>query len=271
VPLGLPALLRAIELNEVAVEANKAAFAWGRWAAHDPARLERVLSPQQVIELRPRETLDGLIARRVDFLTDYQNAAYAQTYRDAIERVRSAESALGRTTLTEAVARYLFKLMAYKDEYEVARLHTQTGFRESIAAQFEGDYRIHHHLAPPGLSPRHDRGELQKRRFGSAMGLGLRLLAHLRVLRGTAVDVFGYTDERRGERALVVEYQRCIHELLAGLDGNNHTLAVDIARLPEAIRGFGHVKARHLAAARIRWAELMARWRGQVSAERRAA
>jgi indolepyruvate ferredoxin oxidoreductase len=271
VPLGLPALLRAIELNEVAVEANKAAFAWGRWAAHDPARLERVLSPQQVIELRPRETLDGLIARRVDFLTDYQNAAYAQTYRDAIERVRSAESALGRTTLTEAVARYLFKLMAYKDEYEVARLHTQTGFRESIAAQFEGDYRIHHHLAPPGLSPRNDRGELQKRRFGSAMGLGLRLLAHLRVLRGTAVDVFGYTDERRGERALVVEYQRCIDELLAGLDGNNHTLAVDIARLPEAIRGFGHVKARHLAAARIRWAELMAHWRGQVSAERRAA
>jgi indolepyruvate ferredoxin oxidoreductase len=271
IPLGLPALLRAIELNEVAVDANKAAFTWGRWAAHDPARLERLLTPAQVVELRPRETLDSLIARRFEFLTAYQNEAYAQVYRDTVDRVRAAEAPLGRTALSEAVARYLFKLMAYKDEYEVARLHTQTGFRESIAAQFEGDFRIHHHLAPPLLSPHNERGELQKRRFGAAMGLGLRLLAPLKFLRGTALDIFGYTEERRTERALVAEYRRCVDELLVGLDAGNHALAVEIAALPEQIRGFGHVKARHLAAARTRWDSLMARWRGQPGADRLAA
>ena len=268
IPLGLPALLRAIELNEVAVEANKAAFTWGRWAAHDPARLERLLAPSQVVELRPRETLESLIARRVEFLTAYQNAAYAQAYRDVVERVRGAEAPLGRTALAEAVARYLFKLMAYKDEYEVARLHTQTGFRESIAAQFEGDYRIHHHLAPPLFSRRNAQGELQKRRFGAAMGWGLGLLAHMRSLRGTALDVFGYTEERRGERALIVEYRRCIDELLAGLTPGNHALAVEIARIPEQIRGYGHVKVRHLEAARARWDALMARWRSPSPADR---
>jgi indolepyruvate ferredoxin oxidoreductase len=271
IPLGLPALLRAIELNAVAIEANKAAFTWGRWAAHDPARLERLLAPSQVVELRPRETLENLIARRVEFLTAYQNAAYAQAYRDTVERVRSAEAPLGRTALAEAVARYLFKLMAYKDEYEVARLHTQTGFRESIAAQFEGDYRIHHHLAPPLFSRRNAQGELQKRRFGAAMGWGLGLLAHLRGLRGTALDVFGYTEERRSERALIVEYRRCIDELLTGLTPGNHALAAEIARIPEQIRGYGHVKARHLEAARTRWDALMARWRGHSPADQLAA
>ncbi len=271
IPLGLASLLRAMELNEVAVDANKAAFTWGRWAAHDPARLDKLLAPSQVIELRPRETLDSLIARRADFLTGYQNAAYAQDYRAFIEHVRAAEAPLGRTTLTESVARYLFKLMAYKDEYEVARLHTQTGFRERIAEQFEGDFRIHHHLAPPLLSRRNDRGELQKRRFGAAMGWGLSLIARLKGLRGTALDVFGYTEERRTERALIGEYRRCIEELLPALHADNHALAVDIARLPEQIRGFGHVKARHLEAARVRWGELMVSWRGQASAQRLAA
>jgi indolepyruvate ferredoxin oxidoreductase len=185
--------------------------------------------------------------------------------------VRAAEAPLGRTTLTESVARYLFKLMAYKDEYEVARLHTQTGFRERIAEQFEGDFRIHHHLAPPLLSRRNDRGELQKRRFGAAMGWGLSLIARLKGLRGTALDVFGYTEERRTERALIGEYRRCIEELLPALHADNHALAVDIARLPEQIRGFGHVKARHLEAARVRWGELMVSWRGQASAQRLAA
>jgi len=165
----------------------------------------------------------------------------------------------------------LFKLMAYKDEYEVARLHTQTGFRESIAAQFEGDYRIHHHLAPPLFSRRNAQGELQKRRFGAAMGWGLGLLAHLRGLRGTALDVFGYTEERRSERALIAEYRRCIDGLLAGLTPANHALAVEIARIPEQIRGYGHVKARHLEAARARWDALMARWRGDSPADRLAA
>ena len=271
IPVGLASLLRAIELNDVAVDANKAAFTWGRWAAHDPARVEKLLSPAQVIELRPRETLESMVARRAEHLTAYQNAAYARTYRDFVESVRQAEAPLGKTALTEAVARYLFKVMAYKDEYEVARLHTETGFREKIASQFEGDFRIAYHLAPPLLARRNERGELQKRRFGPAIVLGLKVLARLRMLRGTPLDLFGHTAERRTERALIGEYRRCVEELLAGLDAGNHALAVEIARIPEQIRGFGHVKERHLEAARAQWGLLMARWREQSSTGRLAA
>ncbi|MES2481468.1 MAG: indolepyruvate ferredoxin oxidoreductase family protein, partial [Pseudomonadota bacterium] len=261
IPLGLDALLRAIELNAVAVDANKAAFAWGRWAAHDGVALSQRMAPAQVIELHRRESLDSLLARRVEFLTAYQDAAYARRYGDFVERVRAAEAPLGKTALTEAVARYLFKLMAYKDEYEVARLHTQTGFRERIAAQFEGDFKIRHHMAPPLLARRNAQGELQKRRFGAGMGLALGLLARLRWLRGTALDPFGHTAERRTERALIGQYRQSIEQVLATLDGDTHALALEIARIPEQIRGFGHVKERHLQAARERWDALMAQWR----------
>ncbi|MFD0667841.1 indolepyruvate ferredoxin oxidoreductase family protein [Ramlibacter sp. MAHUQ-53] len=271
VPVGLEALMRAIELNGVAVDANKTAFNWGRRAAHDPAAVERLVSPAQVVELHKRETLDSLVARRVEFLTAYQDAAYAQQYRDFVEKVRAAEAGLGKTALAEAVARYLFKLMAYKDEYEVARLHTQAGFAEKIASQFEGDFKVHYHLAPPLLARRNERGELVKRKYGPAMGLAFRLLARLRFLRGTALDVFGRTGERRTERALIAEYRACVEELLAGLSAGNHALAVEIARVPEQIRGFGHVKERHLAAARPQWEALMARWRGRPAEGRLAA
>jgi indolepyruvate ferredoxin oxidoreductase len=261
IPLGQGALLRAIELNAVAVEANKTAFAWGRWAAHDGGALSQRMAPAQVIELHRRESVDSMVARRLEFLTAYQDAAYARRYTDFVERVRAAEAPLGKTALTEAVARYLFKLMAYKDEYEVARLHTQTGFRERIAAQFEGDFKIRYHMAPPLLARRNDRGEPQKRRFGAPMGLALALLAHLRWLRGTALDPFGRTDERRTERALIGQYRQSIEEVLAALDGGTHALALEIARIPEQIRGYGHVKARHLQAARERWDALMGQWR----------
>jgi indolepyruvate ferredoxin oxidoreductase len=271
VPVGLQALMRAIELNDVAVEANKTAFAWGRLAAHDPAAVQRLLAPAQVVELRPRETLESLVARRVKFLTAYQDAAYARSYRDFVEAVRAAEAPLLRTSLAEAVARYLFKLMAYKDEYEVARLHTQTGFRERIAEQFEGDYRIHHHLAPPLLSARNPKGELVKRRFGPGIATAMRLLARVRRLRGTFLDPFGHTEERRTERALIAEYRATLQEVLGALDAANHALALEIARIPEQIRGFGHVKERHLRAARARREELLARWRGPSPGERQAA
>jgi len=271
VPVGLEALMRAIELNGVAVEANKAAFAWGRRAAHDPASVERLASPAQVIELRKRETIDSLVARRVDFLTAYQDADYARDYRAFVERVRQAEATLGKTVLAEAVARYLFKLMAYKDEYEVARLHTETGFQEKVAAQFEGDFSIHYHLAPPLLARRNERDEPVKRKFGPATVLAFRLLARLRRLRGTPLDIFGRTAERRTERALITEYRACVEELLAGLTAGNHARAVEIARIPEQIRGFGHVKARHLVAARQRWGELMAQWRSPPTPGRLAA
>ncbi|HSW20690.1 MAG TPA: indolepyruvate ferredoxin oxidoreductase family protein [Ramlibacter sp.] len=271
VPLGLEALTRAIELNGVAVEANKTAFAWGRHAAHDPAAVERLLTPAQVIELRKRETLESIVARRVDFLTAYQNAAYAQTYREFVEKARLAEQPLGKTSLAEAVARYLFKLMAYKDEYEVARLHTETGFQERIAAQFEGDYKVNYHLAPPLLARRNAKGELQKRKYGPAMGLAFRALARLRGLRGTPFDPFGRTEERRSERELIEQYRRSIDEILLGLDSENHALALDVARVPEQIRGFGHVKERHLAPARARWSDLMGQWRALPKAARRVA
>jgi indolepyruvate ferredoxin oxidoreductase len=247
VPLQLDSLLRAIELNNMAVEANKTAFAWGRRAALDPAS---VATPAQPITWHARESLDALVQRRVVFLTGYQNAAYADSYRAFVAQVRQAELPLDQhLPLTEAVARYLFKLMAYKDEYEVARLHSDPAFLARIGEQFEGDFRLHYHLAPPLLSRKNAKGELQKRKFGPATSLLLHWLARLKGLRGTPFDPFGYQAERRAERALVAAYRTSISRLLPGLAPVNHAAAVALARVPERIRGYGHVKQRHLATA----------------------
>jgi indolepyruvate ferredoxin oxidoreductase len=273
VPLGLTALMRAIELNAVQVDKNKQAFEWGRRAAHDPKAMAAVVNPlgQQVIQFKKRETVDSLVARRVEFLTAYQNAAYAGEYEVLVRRVQDAEAKLGKTTLTEAVARNLFKLMAYKDEYEVARLHSDPAFHAKLAAQFEGDFKLHVHLAPPLIAKKNAKGELVKQRFGPLMFTGFRLLAKLKGLRGTALDVFGRTEERRTERALIGEYRASVEELLKGLNAGNHALALEIARLPEQIKGFGHVKERHLAAARGRWSGLLAQWRAGPTDVARAA
>lgn len=266
VPLSRESLLRAIELNATAVEQNKAAFEWGRRAAHAPEEFARRLEPApQTIAFKKRETLDEMVARRVEFLTAYQDAAYAQTYRAFVERVRLTESAFGKTSLSEAVARYLFKLMAYKDEYEVARLHSDPAFLARVAAQFEGDFKLHYHLAPPLLARRNERGELQKRKFGPFTLTLFKGMARLKRLRGTALDPFGHTEERKTERALITEYRACIEEVLQGLNAQNLDAAADIARVPEQIRGYGHVKARHLAAIRPVWDGKMAAWRGQQS------
>ncbi len=268
--------MRAIELNAVAVEQNKAAFEWGRRAAHDlPAVLAAggLAGPAaQVIQFQPRESLEQLIARRVDFLTGYQNAGYAREYRDFVERVRQVElQALGKTALTEAVARYLFKLMAYKDEYEVARLHSDTAFHERIAAQFEGDYSLKVHLAPPLLAQKNERGELVKKPYGPFMFTAFRWLAKFKGLRGTALDPFGRTSERRMERALIAQYRADIEALLPGLTADTQALALDIARLPEQIKGYGHVKERHAQAAAVRREALLARWRSGAPAPVRQA
>ena len=266
VPLGLEALMRAIELNNVAVEQNKAAFTWGRHCAHDLAGVNALIdasqNPTQVVQFHARQSVDAVIDQRVAFLTDYQDAAYAQRYRAVVDRVRAAEAPLQKTSLTEAVARNLFKLMAYKDEYEVARLHTDTAFLQKINGMFEGDYTVNYHLAPPLIAKTNAKGELQKQKFGPLMLTGFKLLKHLKGLRGTALDVFGNTEERRTERALIGEYQASIDQVLAKLSADNHALALDIARVPEQIKGFGHVKARHLAAVRGKWASLMAAWQG---------
>ena len=260
IPLSRESMVRAIELNAVAIDNNKAAFEWGRRAAHDWPSVQKVLAPAQVIEFKQRETLEGMVARRVEFLTAYQNSAYADSYRVFVDRVRAAEAPLGKTLLTEMVARYLFKLMAYKDEYEVARLHAETGFAAKVATLFEGDFKIHFHLAPPLLARRNEKGELQKMKFGPAMMTGFRLLAKFRGLRGTALDVFGRTEERRTERALIQQYRESLEQVMASLGEGNHALAVEIARIPEQIKGFGHVKERNLAAARLQWDRLQQQW-----------
>ncbi len=181
--------------------------------------------------------------------------------------MQAAEAPLGRgTRLTEAVARYLFKLMAYKDEYEVARLHTDPAFTAKIASMFEGDYKIVHHLAPPLTAKKNDKGELVKQPFGPWVRSAFGMLARMKGLRGTALDLFGKTDERRMERALIQEYRACIEALLPALTAERLALAVEIASIAEDIRGYGHVKERHLHAARAKWAGLLAQWHSPVPA-----
>ncbi len=273
VPISLDALMRAVELNAAAVEMNKSAFNWGRMAAHNietvraaangaPAKVASVGADPLDDEAISR-TLDEEIARRVAFLTDYQNAAYADRYKSLVEKVRAAEQqkAPGFTTLTEAVARYAFKLMAYKDEYEVARLYTSGTFEKEIRETFDGDYKLHFNLAPPLFAKKDADGHLRKAEYGTWVFGAFKLLAKLKGLRGTALDVFGYTAERRGERRLIEEYFATIGMLLATLDNENHALAVEIASVPEQIRGYGHVKERHLAAATTRQEQLMQAWR----------
>ena len=266
IPLGRESLLRAIELNAVAVENNKTAFEWGRQAAHDRARVEALLSPGQVVEFKKRETVESLVARRVEFLTAYQDAAYAAQYQAFVEKVRATETrvfegAPGKNTLTESVARYLFKLMAYKDEYEVARLHTDTAFLDRINGMFEGDFKLNYHMAPPLIAKKNAKGELIKQPFGPAMMTAFKVLTRLKGLRGGTFDIFGRTEERKTERALIGEYRASIEEVLKSLSAANHATAVEIARIPEQIKGFGHVKERHLKAARQNWSALMAAYR----------
>jgi len=262
IPLSYAAIMRAIELNGVQIENNKTAFEWGRRCAHDLASVQALFKAQAVIQFVKKPSLDETVRTRVEFLTGYQDAAYAADYQAFVEKVRAAETPLGGgTALTEAVARYLFKLMAYKDEYEVARLHTDPAFTAKIAEMFEGDYKLVHHLAPPLTAKKDAQGHLKKEAFGPWMRSAFGLLAKLKGLRGGALDIFGRTEERKTERALIGEYKACIEELLKTLNAANRTLATEIARIPDDIRGYGHVKERHLAAARSKWNVLMQRWR----------
>jgi indolepyruvate ferredoxin oxidoreductase len=218
-------------------------------------------------DLRLSRSLDELIARRAAFLTDYQDAAYASRYTDLVAKVRSAEAikAPGSNALTEAVARYFFKLMAYKDEYEVARLYTSGDFQRRLQQQFDGDYEVHFHLAPPLFAKKDAHGRLMKKEYGPWMFKAFGLLAKLRFLRGGTFDVFGYTEERKGERQLIADYGRTVDELLGALDGDRLGLAVEIASIPEHIRGYGHVKEKHQHAAKAREAELLGLWRNPKS------
>ena len=258
VPVSEASLDRAIELNGAAVEMNRQAFLWGRRAAIDLAAVQREVSPAPVIRLRP-ESLDERIARRAEELTAYQDAAYARRYTDFVARVRAAEAPLGSEALTDAVARNYFKLLAYKDEYEVARLFADPAFRAGIDARFEGEYTLRFHLAPTFLArPDPDSGRIKKKVFGPWMETALRWLVKARRLRGTPFDPFGYHPERKAERALIAQYEADIGALLGGLDAEGLRRAVALARLPEDIRGFGHVKAWSMKKAAEKRAALLA-------------
>jgi indolepyruvate ferredoxin oxidoreductase len=265
IPIGHDALMRAIEVNGMSVDSNKQAFLWGRRAAHDPAAVESLVAtagatPEPLLA----KTLDEIVDRRVEFLVGYQNTAYAKGYSELVARVRAAEGEQvpGHEELTEAVARNYFKLLAVKDEYEVARLYRSEDFRSSLERNFEGDYKVHVQLAPPLITrPNPKTGKMDKKSFGPWIFTVFGLLARLKGLRGTALDVFGYTAERRAERQLATDYEETIAELLADLNAGNHALAVEIAEIPNLIRGFGHVKEAAIVKAKAREAELFAEWR----------
>ncbi|HEX4985789.1 MAG TPA: indolepyruvate ferredoxin oxidoreductase family protein [Burkholderiales bacterium] len=248
IPLQEESLLMAIELNGVAVESNKQAFEWGRRAGVSLEQVESIALPARPVVVQMPQNLEATIRRRAAFLTGYQNAAYARRYEDFVAKVRQTEAALGAgDALARAVARNLFKLMAYKDEYEVARLYADGEFEKRLKAAFEGDFTVSYHLAPPLVARRDARGRLVKSRYGAWMKPAFAALARLKGLRGSALDPFGYTRERRTERGMIRDYEALVLELLQGLSPKNHRLAVELASLPERIRGFGHVKERSIA------------------------
>ena len=268
VPLSLAALERAIELNGVAVETSKRTFAWGRLAAHNLGAVQAAAKPTLRIEKTVARTLSEIVAKRVELLTAYQDKAYAERYRAFVDKVAQAEKAKapGRSGLAEAVAKSLYKLMAYKDEYEVGRLYTDGAFLAKLGAQFEGDYKLTFHLAPPLFADRDPTsGQLKKREYGAWVMPLFRLLASLKGLRGTRFDLFGYTAERKMERRLIGEYEATIDSVLATLDQSNHAMAVQIATVPESMRGFGHVKEKNVQAAKEREASLLAAYRAPAS------
>jgi indolepyruvate ferredoxin oxidoreductase len=264
VPLSAASIMQAIELNGEAVEMNQAAFHWGRRAACEPAAVEALIKPAPDALSDARilsHSFEEMVARRVAYLTAFQDAAYAARYRRCVEEVKAVEAARapGKSGLADAVGRYLFKLMAYKDEYEVARLYADESFAKQVRSELGGEHlRLYVHLAPPLLA-RADKvtGEPKKMTFGPWIFPLFRLLAKFKFLRGTAFDPFGYMVERRRERALVREYEMMLEEVRSRLSGENHHIAVALAAIPEKIRGFGHVKMRHLKAAKAEEAALL--------------
>ncbi|RZK99636.1 MAG: indolepyruvate ferredoxin oxidoreductase family protein [Rubrivivax sp.] len=265
VPLSRAALLRAIELNAVQVENNQAAFEWGCRAAHDLAAVQSRALPAQPVQIirKTATNLEALIQSRVDFLTDYQGKAYAADYLAFVNRVRAAEQKLGSTKLTDAVARHLFKLMAYKDEYEVARLLIDRRFHDKLAQEFQGDYRLSYNLAPPFMGRTDSQGHPAKQRFGPWMHWAFKALAPFKVLRGTVLDPFGRTEERRRERAWIAQYRLGIGALLDDLSADQVDTALALARMPDDIRGYGHLKKASMDKAQARWDALTTQARSE--------
>jgi indolepyruvate ferredoxin oxidoreductase len=267
IPLTLESIEKAIELNGVAVKANKTAMLWGRRYAVDPAKVETVVesadnadTQAQLAHRKLSETFEELVQRRVAFLTDYQDAAYAARFKALVDKAVHAEKdrTPGRTGFAEAVARSAFKLMAYKDEYEVARLYTDGRFQAALKDQFEGGaIKITFHMAPPLLAKTDDKGHLKKTTFGPWMMGAFRTLAKLKGLRGGPLDIFGRTAERKLQRRLIVEFEQRVDELVRGLTHDSHSVAVEIAEVPQKMRGFGHILERNVTEQKAREAHLL--------------
>jgi indolepyruvate ferredoxin oxidoreductase len=264
IPISSEAIDAAIELNGAGVQLNKEAFLWGRRAALSPSSAERVLVAAKPMResLQISTSLDELIERKVTFLSEYQNAAYGKRYRTLVNRVREWERIVmpRQDAVTRAVANGYFKLLAYKDEYEVARLHSSPEFVESLKQQFEGDFRIAFNLAPPGLTGRDElTGEPRKKEYGAWILPVFRTLAKLKVLRGTPLDVFGYTAERRMERGLIIRYEQTVDEIIRHGTACNYQAVVRAASMVEKIRGYGHVKERNFKSVDAEWTDSVAR------------
>ena len=268
IPLSEQAVMQAIELNGVAVDWNREAWRWGRRAAHNSGAVAELCEmPVDAEQTAADDSLDDFIQRRAADLVEYQDAAYAERYTALVEKVRNGERerAPGKSGLARAVARYAYKLMAYKDEYEVARLYCDPAFKQKLGEQFEGDYSLRFNLAPPLLA-RKDKvtGRPRKMEFGPWLLPLFGLLRRLKFLRGTPFDPFGRTPERKMERELISEYEQTVAELLQTLDHENHPLAIEIAGLPEQVRGYGYIKTENVARMRAKLQSLWECWRNPV-------
>ena len=267
-PLQASAIEQAIALNGEAVPMNLAAFHWGRRAALDLTAVEEIARPAPETHDENRElsqSFEEMVSRRVKFLTAYQSKRYAKRYRKWVEKAKDIEQERvpEKCGFADAVARYLFKLMAYKDEYEVARLYTDGTFLKQVANDLGGEkLRFEFHLAPPLLTKINPAtGEPRKMSFGPWMLTAFKIMAAFRFVRGTPLDIFGRSEERRTERKLIADYEAMLEEVLPKLNADNHALAVGLAAIPEKIRGYGPVKARHLAAAKADEAALFEQFR----------
>jgi len=258
IPLSLEAIDRAIALNGVAVDSNRQSFAWGRIAASDMALVDDAL-PHPLKDDAPLSDLDDIIRFRADYLTAYQDRRLADKYRAAVQKIRDLETGLGAkdASLTKAVAQNYFKLLAIKDEYEVARLYTNGEFEKNLQRQFDGDFTIHFHMAPPLFAKRDSKGHLRKMEFGGWMLRALKLLARLRGLRGTAFDIFGRTAERKKERQLISEYENLLAVFGKTLTADKIAVATALAAIPSEIRGFGHVKEKAIEISTKKTIELL--------------
>jgi indolepyruvate ferredoxin oxidoreductase len=263
VPLSVEAIERAVELNGVAIDFNKKSFLWGRRAAVDRQKVETTAQPSATGSRQLSESLSEIIERRARQLVEYQDHAYAERYLGVVERIGQAEAERtpGRTGLTEGVARSLYKLMAYKDEYEVARLYTDGRFLNRLSEQFEGDFKLEFHLAPPLLSEKDAKGHLKKQAYGPWMMKAFGILARFKYLRGSRLDIFGRTAERKAERRLIGEYIAVIEEVIQRLNHDNHATALELVKIPERIRGYGHIKDANLVDAKKAEAQLLAAFR----------